>query len=384
MAPSLKAVLWGALLIVTAPILGSVLAARKATSATYVRRYDLSPSSISEGEIELPATEQTLTPGEFGLQLETGGPPVVIGQILSTHHDKVTRRLVWSPESLSLDSRGRWSGIVATHPTADSAVDAVVETPIGEAPAWVVNGGAPRWAIHVHGHGSDRTQTLRGVETATRLGLSSLVISYRNDGEGPRSGDARSHLGEAEWLDLEAALRLVADYGGTECVIFGWSMGATMALDTLRRSPWAGMIKGLVLVSPVLSWEDVLRANARRQRYPQFLGSLVTLLLASKGFSHLVGLDAPLHVRNSDRARIENALNTPTLILHNRNDWSVPFETSSRFATTHKSMVKLMGFDCAGHTQEWNSDPVGWDLAVRRWYEDLFPTGRERATAESQ
>jgi len=191
-------------------------------------------------------------------------------------------------------------------------------------------------------------------------------------------------LGEAEWLDLEAALRLVANYGGTECVIFGWSMGATMALDTLRRSPWAGMIKGLVLVSPVLAWEDVLRANARRQRYPQFLGSLVTLLLASKGFSHLVGLDTPLDVRNSDRARIENSLNTPTLILHNRNDWSVPFETSSRFATTHRSMVKLIGFDCAGHTQEWNSDPVGWDLAVRRWYEDLFPTGRERATAESQ
>jgi pimeloyl-ACP methyl ester carboxylesterase len=76
----------------------------------------------------------------------------------------------------------------------------------------------------------------------------------------------------------------------------------------------------------------------------------------------------------------------PVLILHNRNDWSVPFETSVRFAQTHKDRIELVEFDCSGHTQEWNSDPVGWNLAVRRWYEYWFlpgPAG-EQAAANSE
>ncbi|WP_409017382.1 alpha/beta hydrolase family protein [Arthrobacter sp. MP_2.3] len=218
------------------------------------------------------------------------------------------------------------------------------------------------------------------------MGLSSLVVSFRNDGEGPRSRDARSHLGESEWRDLEAALRFVAERGGSECVVFGWSLGATIALNTVQRSSLAEMIKGLVMVSPVLVWEDVMRANARHQRCPQLLGSLVARLLALNGFSRLAGLEGPLEVRSPDLARFRGALSIPVLILHSRNDWSVPFETSARFAQAHKDRIELVEFDCPGHTQEWNSDPVGWDLAVRRWYEIWFPSGQaeEQAAADSE
>jgi pimeloyl-ACP methyl ester carboxylesterase len=239
----------------------------------------------------------------------------------------------------------------------------------------MIDRGTSCWVVHVHGQGSDRRQTLRGVESATTLGLSSLIVSYRNDGEGPRSRDGRSHLGESEWRDLEAALRFVAERGGTECVVFGWSLGATIALNTVQRSPLGTMIKGIAMVSPVLAWEEVLRANARHQGLPQFLGSLAAGLLSSKGVSRLAGLDAPLEVLESDRARLAGPLTVPVLILHNRNDWSVPIETSSRFAQAHKDLVELVPFDCSGHTQEWNSDRVGWDLAVRRWYGRLFQPG---------
>jgi pimeloyl-ACP methyl ester carboxylesterase len=193
-------------------------------------------------------------------------------------------------------------------------------------------------------------------------------------------------LGESEWRDLEAALRFVAERGGTECVVFGWSLGATMALNTVQRSSLAEMIKGLVMVSPVLVWEDVLRANARHQRCPQLLGSLIARLLALRGFSRLAGLEGPLEVRGPDRVRFQSALHLPVLILHNRNDWSVPFETSARFAQAHKDRIELVEFDCSGHTQEWNSDPVGWNLAVRRWFEYWFPPGPagEQAAANGE
>lgn len=388
MASTLRAVAWSGVLSICAALACAIWGARHATSTTYRRRYDIVPVAVGDDEIVLPATKQTVTPGEFGLHLAVGGPPAIIGPILSTRDGSVTRRLAHRPANLSLGSRGRWSGIVATDPSSFVAdvVETFVETPLGPAPAWMIDRGTGRWAIHVHGQGSNRTQTLRGVRSATRMGLNSLVVSYRNDGEGPSSGDTRSHLGDAEWPDLEAALRTVVDHGGTECVVFGWSLGATMALNTVQRSPLAGMIRGLVLVSPVLAWEDVLRANARHQKCPQLLGSLVARLLSFRGFSRLAGLDSPVDVRESDRARLDGPLNTPVLILHNRNDWSVPFETSARFAQIHAGMVELVEFDCSGHTQEWNSNPVGWDLAVRRWYENAFLSGLagEHAAAQGQ
>lgn len=388
MASALKAVAWSGLLGAAGALGGAAWAARQATSPKYRRRYDIVPLAISDDAIEFPATRHTLEPGQFGLQLSVGGPPAVIGPVISTRHGKVTRRLIHRPAHLSLESRGRWSGIVSVDPSSAAAdvVEIFVETPLGPAPAWMIDRGTHRWAIHVHGQGSARAQTLRGVGTASRMGLSSLVVSYRNDGEGPRSKDARSHLGESEWLDLEAALRFVAERGGTECVVFGWSLGATMALNTVQRSSLAEMVKGLVMVSPVLVWEDVMRANARHQRCPQILGSLVARLLALNGFSGLAGLEGPLKVCSPDRDRFHGTLSIPVLILHNRNDWSVPFETSARFAQAHKGRIELVGFDCSGHTQEWNSDPVGWDLAVRRWYETWFPSGRpeEQAAADSK
>jgi pimeloyl-ACP methyl ester carboxylesterase len=154
--------------------------------------------------------------------------------------------------------------------------------------------------------------------------------------------------------------------------VFGWSLGATIALNTLQRSSLGTMIKGIVMVAPVLSWEEVLRANACHQGFPRLLGSLAARLLASQGLSRLAGLDTPLKVLESDRARFAGELNIPVLIIHNRNDWSVPIDTSIHFAHNRKARVELVQFNCSGHTQEWNSDRVGWDLAVRRWYGRLF------------
>lgn len=46
--------------------------------------------------------------------------------------------------------------------------------------------------------GSSRAGTLRGVQVATELGYTSLVVTYRNTAEGPRVGTGRSTLGHTE------------------------------------------------------------------------------------------------------------------------------------------------------------------------------------------
>ncbi len=377
MASALTALALAGPLGISTALAGAVWAGRHATSPTYMRRYDIVPLAVSDESIELRATRHTLAPGEFGLHLSTGGPPAVIGSIISTGDGKVTRHLLHRPAELSLESKGRWSGIVAAEPSTGGAevTEVLVSTPLGPAPAWMIDRGSSHWIIHVHGQGSDRRQTLRGVESSTALGLNSLVISYRNDGEGPRSRDDRSHLGESEWLDLESALRFVAERGGTECIVFGWSMGATIALNTAQRSAWGTMIKGIVMVSPVLAWQDVMRANARHQGLPNWFGSIIARGLSTRTLSRLVGLECPLDVLKADRDRLEGSLGVPVLIIHNTRDWSVPIAGSHRFAQAHKNLVELVLFHCVGHTQEWNSDRIRWDMAVRRWYEKLFQPG---------
>lgn len=368
----------------TAPIimlLGSVSAAvglmawalRRAVTPGYERRYDLIPVRVSSDEIELPATTRTTLPGTFGLLSREGDEPAVVGEIISTTPSVVRRRLLYRPTSLSENSQCCWSGITRFTPESKYE-DVVVETSLGPAPAWIVNAGSDFWAIHIHGQGSDRRQTLRGVTTASSLALTSLVITYRNDGEGPRSHDGHSHLGETEWQDLEAALRFVAKQGGTQCIIFGWSLGAAIAVNAVQRSNLTSMIRGLVMVAPVLSWEAVFRANARHHGMPDFVGSWVASLLASRGVSRLIGLGAAIAVKTSDASRLAMPFDVPTLILHGVNDWSVPIKTSRNIAGGHNGQVELVEFECSGHTQEWNSNPVGWDSAVRRWYGRSFPT----------
>ena len=346
-------------------------ASRQTFAPNFTRRYDIVPIMVTQDEIVLQPNWRTTAPGTFGLHILGSDEPAVVGDVISRTEHQVKRRLIHRPRALTSQARCSWSGITATAPDRPY-FEVKLDTSLGQAPAWVVNPGSSTWAIHVHGQGSDRRQTLRGVETATAIGMTSLVVSYRNDGEAPASLDSRSHLGETEWWDLEEALRFVANQGGTGCVVFGWSLGATIAVHALQRSNLSDMIKGLVMVSPVLSWEEVLRANALHQGWPRVLGSVVARVVSLKGLKWLAGLDEPVDIRQADAARFMGPFDVPALILHNRNDWSVPIEVSRRFAESHQHQIDLVEFDCIGHTQEWNSDPVMWDTAVRRWYGKLF------------
>ena len=90
--------------------------------------------------------------------------------------------------------------------------DIDVPTPLGPMPAWMIPGGpgttgrgTGMWAVVVHGRGGTRAGMLRLVPALHDLGITSLVISYRNDAGAP-GPDGLFHLGDTEWLDLEAAV----------------------------------------------------------------------------------------------------------------------------------------------------------------------------------
>jgi hypothetical protein len=122
----------------------------------------------------------------------------------------------------------------------------------GSAPAWRFERAEASvkpnaWAIHTLGMDGKRAGALRGVPVAVRSGFTSLVISFRNDGEAPPSADGRYTLGQSEWRDI---------------VHFGWSLGGAIALPLADLSAHSDRIVGLILDAPVLDWQTTQTANA--------------------------------------------------------------------------------------------------------------------------
>lgn len=275
----------------------------------------------------------------------------------------------WTSRSLRCPrARDSGSGIYFATPT-DAGLDAsdiVISTAVGHAPAWRINGDMSTWAIHIHGLGSPRAGTLRGVQVATELGFTSLVVSYRNDGEGPTVGTGRSTLGAAETEDVEAVIGYAVRRGAERIVLFGWSMGAAIALRIAQRSDYAPLVAGLVLDSPVLNWVEVIKANCQRAGFPRSAGLLAVPWLTNRALARRLGLPTRISFSESDWIARADEFSVPTLILHGAHDDSVPIETSSALAKMRPDLVQLERFD-AGHTLAWNSEPERWRSAVATW-----------------
>ena len=110
----------------------------------------------------------------------------------------------------------------------------------------------------MHGRGTTRAECLRAVPVFHALGITSLVVSYRNDGEAPRSRAGTYALGATEWRDVDAAVGFARRRGARRILLMGWSMGGAIALQLELNSAHRDVIAGLILESPVIDWRVVL------------------------------------------------------------------------------------------------------------------------------
>jgi uncharacterized protein len=219
----------------------------------------------------------------------------------------------------------------------------------------------------VHGRGASRLEGLRAVRVARDLGLSSLLISYRNDGLAPSAQDGRYGLGSTEWRDVEAAIGYALGQGATEVVLFGWSMGGAICLQTADLSRYHHLIRAMVLDAPVINWVDVLAHHAQLNRIPSAVGRYGQLMMSHRLGRRLTGLAAPVDLKAMDWVSRAVELRTPTLILHSVDDEYVPYGPSAVLAERNPEMVTFETFRTARHTKEWNVDPERWEALVTAW-----------------
>src|SRR5690606_31499030 len=120
--------------------------------------------------VQLPVTQDTILPGNYGLMFDSGRGLAQVGEILEYDpaSQTVARRIVRvMAGDLRTARRGRWTGTVFTHPSQLELPyeDIVLTSDVGDLPAWFLPTTAEEpldtWAILVHGRGSTRAEVLR-------------------------------------------------------------------------------------------------------------------------------------------------------------------------------------------------------------------------------
>ncbi|MCH8561304.1 MULTISPECIES: alpha/beta hydrolase family protein [unclassified Nesterenkonia] len=370
--------------------------ARAVVTPVRERAEDLEILAVTRGpdgdEVILPITAETVVDGTYGLFFHGGRSLARIGPIttLEPKGGTVTRPVekVYGGD-LRTAVRGWWTSVVFLNP-ADAGFDSdevVITLPGGPSPAWYVApqplaaglsadhqgplSGRNVWAIGVHGRGSNRTEGIRALAATSALGAETLLISYRNDGEAPAAEDGRYGLGVTEWEDVEAAIEFALARGAQDIILFGWSMGGAICLQTADRSRYAEYIRGLVLTGPVIDWMDVLAHQAKANRIPDVVGRLGQWFISNPGGRRVTGLAAPVDLQAMNWIDRADQLRAHALIMHSVDDNIVPYGPSRDLARKNPK-VTYVSFAQARHVKEWNHDPKRWDATVIDWVTDLF------------
>ncbi len=329
----------------------------------------LTVHGTAAGQITLTRDLASLRPGTYGLAGD--GSHAVVGPVLETAPhtaDTVVRRLDGVTHGTLAPGDSVWltPNVHVGNPRTALGLDhADVDVPgeLGALPAWFLPGDRDTWVIAVHGLGATREHAMNVMSFLRARRLPVLALAYRGDLGAPRPADGLNHLGETEWRDVDAAIRYAVRYGARRVVLLGWSTGATMALRAAEHSAVREHIAGLILDSPVLSWEATLRALARARHTPAPL-----LPLAVRAAQGRAGLHADRVAEITDPERLA----VPTLIIHGPGDRVAPWEFSRLLAARRPDRVALHTVPNAPHAAMWNPDPPAYEERLRRFLTPLM------------
>lgn len=359
----------------------TVRVARQVVTPPKSRDEDIRVLALAENTITLSPTKDSLLPGRYGLWFDRGDGHAHIGAILDSNSTSVTRELLSVDYGvLGAGARARLNGWFYLGPKelGFAYEDVVVETELGAAPAWLIppdeeaaGENTGRWVIQVHGRAVRRSETLRAVPVFRDAGYTSLLVSYRNDGDAPESDDRRYALGDTEWSDVDAALEFAIARGATSIVLMGWSMGGAIVLQTATRSRNAGVIRGIVLDSPVIDWASVLGFHGAEMGFPIVASKAVLAVIGNAWGNRLTGQAAPIDLARLDFVARADELTWPILLMHSDDDGYVPSTSSRKLAEARPDIVTFDAFTVARHTKLWNYDSARWNLDIATWLTTL-------------
>lgn len=329
--------------------------------------------SVSSGKIALSRSEAASRPGIYGIAWRDGH--AVIGGVLASEGGTATRALSAVRGKLAAGTQVDVDDVYTGNPTTAFGLpfsEVRIRGQLGGMPAWLVPASSPRlaparsriWAIVVHGLDGDREGDLGLLPPLHRSGLTTLMITYREDTGAPASPDGLHHMGLTEWRDLQAAARYALTHGAQRLVLLGVSMGGAIATQFMEHSPLAARVSGLVLDSPALSWKAILSFNAKEIGLPSF---------AALPVEWAIDVRIKPDWRAADALDHSASFHLPILLFHGTADKLVPISTSRAFARELRGWVTFYEVPDAGHFESWNVSPDSYDRRLEAFIARIEP-----------
>ncbi|GAB3154032.1 alpha/beta fold hydrolase [Microbacterium neimengense] len=331
--------------------------------------------------ITLERNEDTELPGRYGLFTRGTEDYVKLGSVLAENEAGVKRKLLTHVgQDARLSAEAAFSGWYFDRPDQLQLPfsSQLIGSAVGPCPAWLfpAEQETDLWCIQIHGRGTTRAECLRAVPLMHSLDITTLVVSYRNDGEAPRSRTGTYGLGATEWRDVDAAIGFARRNGARRILLMGWSMGGAIALQLALSSAHRDMIAGVVLDSPVIDWRVVLDYQAGLMKLPPTVTKLAISALESDWGTAFTRTGTPIPFDRLDVVARADELRDPILILHSDDDGFVPSDASHDLRQARPDLVELEVFEVARHTKLWNYDEQRWSARIRDWVraQGLTPT----------
>jgi hypothetical protein len=235
-----------------------------------------------------------------------------------------------------------------------------LDTPVGDADAWLVPAAGTEVgrAIYVHGIAGAREDGYRHLSLLHEAGWSVLLITYRNDPDGPADPSGRYGFGLSEWPDLEAAVaRMAPEDTSPGVLVVAESMGGAILGQFLAQSPLAGRVRAVALDSPGLSFKAVIDHIGHQSDKPL---SGVLAWTAAQLVPWLTGLD----LDRAEVGAVYAAFPRPLFIAHGAADRIVPIGPSQTLATARSAPTVTL-WTKADHLGSFAEDPAAYRAAFR-------------------
>jgi pimeloyl-ACP methyl ester carboxylesterase len=193
-----------------------------------------------------------------------------------------------------------------------------------------------------------------------------LAVAYRNHGQSVDSPDGLYHYGDTEWQDVVEGMKFLKERGVQKVILYGFSMGASVALETFERYKEDPQVIGMILDSPLLDPYEVFLLGAKDAGLP--LANVLTrgaMLVGSwrAGGINWAGLD---------QRKIAPDVKIPVLLFGATADTTIPIALVDEFASLLPD-VEYHRLEGVEHVESWNHDPVQYETWVKEFLEKVNP-----------
>jgi uncharacterized protein len=286
-----------------------------------------------------------------------------LGKILSDEGGKVVRELeviAGSPPNVG-DGARLESFVFLRNPKEDLGIDYETLTlsgEVGNLQAWWIDEQADTAVLMVHGRRRGTVQeTLRAMPTIVAEGFSVLAMAYRSHGDSALSSDGFYHYGASEWRDAVVALEFLGGKGVKNVILYGFSMGAEVVLETFHNHTHTLSVKAIILDAPFLDPRPIFRDGAVKMNLP--LPDLLTdwaMFVARLR----AGIDWPTLDQRMNASKID----VPVLLFAGTADSTIPIELVDEFASKVHD-IKYHRNEGVEHVESWNHNPDVYEAQLR-------------------